>query len=161
MVEFEREGYDLRVDADWHRGMICLPKGEIFLQYYHIDKMVKLQKSKSTAIAWDAFENMLENRLKTDYTLRFFSSYTEFLYPGSNGMGFCLEMPYSGSLRYSWQDFKDDYLSHYSYDMVRTAYRKYEKICEAYDNLMSEIEDYIKEIKTEWEDELLEDPEIN
>ncbi|PYB68548.1 hypothetical protein DMB44_04230 [Thermoplasma sp. Kam2015] len=119
----------------WHRGTIALPYGKISVSTYELGEFVDLNKSKSTYLAWETLDRILEDH--TDK--KFGSSYIEFLYPGSPGYGFNITLPYI-DYDYTEKDFKDDYAGYYSYGVIKRGYRKYVKLVEVYNEIMSGME---------------------
>ena len=150
----EDDGYDavksfeygpayVEMHFDWHRGVIALPYGNVSFSGWTIEPFLKMRKGPSTEIAWEAFD-----RLFSDGKIprKFGSSYTEFLYPGSPGYGFNLDMPYVDDDAYTEGDFKLDYSDDYSRGVVKRGYLKFRKIVEAYNDVLYEVEKLIIDI---------------
>lgn len=141
-VSLEYGPFSTEVRFDWHRGIIALPKGEISISTYELGKILKLRNCKSTDLAWSIFDDVMYEHAEK----RFGSSYTEFLHPGSPGYGFSISMPYLEENYCSEDDAKDYYGGDFGKTVIRDGYRKYRKIVEAYNNLMSELEKEIEVI---------------
>ncbi len=135
---------------------IPLPYGWISISTFDLDKKVNFKKNKrntkSEDIAWDAFNRIYEELSSLTGKLEFHSSFTEFLYPGSPGYGFSIEMPYASEM--SWTDFRDDYRVWYSYNVVKRAYEKYKKIVKTFNNAMAQLENCIVSKKIELETDM-------
>lgn len=139
-----------------HRGEMALPYGWISMSDYELGKKAQLRKGKkneqTSDIAWDAFGRIIDELSHTTGKLGFGSAYTEFLYPGSPGHGFSIEMPYASEMPLA--DFRDDYGAWYPSDVVRRAYAKHKKIISAYNNAMAELKDRIVSRKNGRETEM-------
>lgn len=143
--EMESQEFNIsKVEIEWHRGMIPCPSGIVDVSVYALGKKLKLRNNKSTDIAWDVFDN-----LWNDSNKRFWSAYTEFPYPGSFGNGFSIHMPYLHLDE--WNDFKLNYSDYYDNKTLHTAYRKFERIVDAYNEVLAKAEEAILEFTGEME----------
>lgn len=139
-----------------HRGEIALPYGWISMSDYELGRKAQLRNGKkneqTSDIAWDAFGRIIGKLIDATGKLGFSSSYTEFLYPGSPGYGFSIEVPYASEMPLA--DFREDYGAWYSSDAVRRAYEKHKKIVSAYNNALAELKDRTVSRKEERENEV-------
>ena len=159
LVEVEIGRVKAYVNYNWHRDMTALPYGRIEFDYYTLGKELKFKEGNSTDILWDAWDRTLEKIRGEHGYLKFGSSYIEFLYPGSDGYGFHLYLPYSGYYALSWVDFRDDYQQWNKSNDVKKAYEKYKKVCDFYDNALSKLEPEIVRLASEAESHSVEEYE--
>ncbi len=149
MTKIEKEGYSLEINFDLHRGGILLPEGFIQVSWHSIEKQLKFRKSESTDLAWDAWtERTYPSIVELNYPkskIGFSSTYIEYLHPGSLGYGLNVCLQSTAGIRLSEEDFYLDYTTWYSRSVVKSAYGKYTKVCDAFDVLMCKIEKDIRQ----------------
>lgn len=145
----DREAYSLEIDFDLHRGTILLPEGFIDVSWNSLEKRLKFRKGESTDLAWEAWtERTYPSIVGLNYPkskLGFSSTYIEYLHPGSPGYGLNICLQSTVGIRLSENEFYLDYTTWYSRSVVKSAYRKYTKICDAFDVLMRKIEKEIRQ----------------
>lgn len=157
--KLEREEYSLEIDFDSHRGIILLPQGVIDISWDKIKKQLNFEECEATDLAYEVWlARNYEVIIYPKDKLTFTSGYIEYLYPGSPGYGLHIKMP-TQDWRLSKDDFYLDYSDWYSEETIKSAYEKYVRICEAFDNLMSKVEEDIRQYASDAQceyDDLLE-----
>ena len=135
----------IEIEFEWHRGVIPVPSGTININWRGLEKELNLTKSISTDLAWEIWDETITEIKSRRDGLKFSGSYNEFLYPRGPSLGLNIYMPWSSEYRYSMEDTMLNFKGHHSKSVLVNAQRKYEKIAEAYDNMLAVIEKFVED----------------
>ena len=144
-MEWKANESTIEVEFVWHRGVIPVPSGTITIGWYELEKKLNLRKCASTDLAWEIWDKTLTEIKSRRDGVKFGGSYNEFLYPRGPSLGLNIDMPWSSECRYSMEDIILDYKQYFPRNVLVNAQRKYEKIAEAYDNMLVVIEKFVED----------------
>ncbi len=138
-------------DVRWHRGMIPLPRGTMLID----DKVVKkIAKEYGLDKHWELVGEFLDYLGINIYSMDFSSSYTEFLYPGSPGLG------YNFHARWIDSTIDDEDLEEFS-EYVSPAEKEFllqkkediegflDRINGIYDKMLDYVDSYVQSLQEE------------
>jgi len=138
-------------DLDWHRGLIPLPSGTMTIDYKKVKELAQKYGLDEKLDLVDAF---LEYCGINIYSMDFGSSYVEFLYPGSPGLG------YNFHVKWIDPEIRNSDIEEFSEDLSpedrRFLLRKrddIEKFLESINDIYGEMLDYVEEYVQSLEEE--------
>jgi len=160
-TEFEIDkGITIAITGEtYHRGIFFLPSGEISIDwdliFNYLNKFTN--DDKITHLVSELFDYY-----GIEFSTRFSSSYTEFLYPGSPGYGFSIHVEYNEELSDDEieEDFREDFIEEYKdkinkkliIELIKKAIDKINDLFYYAEKWLYEFTDEVNKINVETEE---------